>query len=614
LTTAPRPRRRLLLGALATASCLVSGIVTLLPGRVGAATAAPAPPAVGWQAVGRTVDRGGIEIIQLRRDDPLTRAQVAIVPRSQLPRLRPVLASQQLVGGTGRLLTTSMCARLHCHAAVNGDRFVLAGHDAGRPTGAVAIDGDLITTQPLPPEDPYGHLLIGNDGSLDGTIAFPIPVSPEVASGVGDGAVTIPVAVNRQPVGDQITVLDRRYNPESRTPEGTVDYVLAASPPGPGERILIPLERREGSGPIPADGVVVAANGPAAISTADAWWANAVELGSATLTSGIGSIRDIIGGSPLLLDDSAYGFPLDQGDGRNPRTIVGWDQDRILLVAVDGRLPGWSVGVTLIEAAQLMRWLGATDALNLDGGSSTTFVDHGRLANRPSAGVQLGAAEALVVMPPENRVGPPPTARSLDPACPVDRVPPDPFRDAVGDVHEGAIACMAWWSVTSGTGRGTYEPGRSVRRDQMASFLARMLQRSGVTLPSAPPDAFPDDDGSVHEAAIDAMAAMGVIGGQTDGTYAPSGAVTRGQMATFLARAMPLATGVPLTDTTDYFPDDSGHVHELSINQVTEALVAGGTADGQYQPQARVRRDQMASFLARVLSAAVDAGQASPPG
>jgi hypothetical protein len=561
-------------------------------------------------ATSSTVDRGGIEIVQLRRDDPLTRAQVAILPRSQLGRLRTVLASDQLIGGTGRLLPTTMCARLHCHAAINGDRYVPSGHEAGRPVGAVAVDGQLIATQPLPPEDPYAHLLIGTDGSMDGTIEFPIPVTPELTS----GDVTLPVALNRQPSGDQITVLDQRYNHETRTPAGTVEYLFTALGTYGSVQTLAPVERREASGPIPEDGLVVAANGATAIQAAEAWWASVLEFGGATFDSGIGAVRDIIGGSPLLLDDTAYGFPLAKGDGRRPRTIIGWDQDQVLLVAVDGGDTEWSVGVTLVEAAQLMRWLGATDAINVDGGSSTTFVDHGRLTNRPSVGVQINAVEAIVLMPPENQIGAPPPARVLDPACPPDRVPASPFDDTPGDVHEAAIACVAWWEVTAGTGPGTYDPDRSVRRDQMASFLARMLQRSGVQMAATAPDAFPDDDGSLHEVAINTMAAMGVIGGKVDGTFAPSGAVTRGQMATFLARALPLVTGVTLANTTDYFADDSGHVHELAINQITEALVAGGTADGQYQPGAPVRRDQMASFLARVLSAGVEAGRVQPPG
>ena len=548
--------------------------------------------------------------MQLQRDEPLTRAQVAIVPRSQIGRLRTVLASNQLVGGTGRDLPTSLCFRLHCHAAVNGDRWVLSGHDAGRPVGAVAIDGDLIATQPLPPEDPYAHLLIGNDGSLDGTILSRVPVIPEV----GSGDLTLPVAVNRQPSGDQISVLDQRYNPQTRTPEGTVEYVMGDLGGDDSARLLAPLERRAGSGPIPDGGMVVAANGETAIAAAEAWWASALELGSAVYSSGLGEVEGIVGGSPLLLDDSAYGFPLDLGNVRHPRTIVGWDASRLLLVTVDGRLPDWSLGLTLIESAQLMRWLGATDALNLDGGASATFVDHGRLANRPSSGVQLGAVQALVVMPPENQIGTPPPARSLDAACPPGQVPPAAFGDTAGNLHEGAIACMAWWRLTSGTGPETYAPARSVRRDQMASFMARLLYVSAVPFPNDPPDAFPDDEASVHEPFINAMAAIGIIGGQSDGTFVPSGSVTRGQMATFLARALPMITGAPLANTTDYFADDSGHTHELAINQLTEALVAGGGADGRYHPGEPVRRDQMASFLARALSAAVEAGKATPPG
>jgi hypothetical protein len=177
-----------------------------------------------------------------------------------------------------------------------------------------------------------------------------------------------------------------------------------------------------------------------------------------------------------------------------------------------------------------------------------------------------------------------------------------------------AIACVAWWEITSGTADGTYEPLRSVRRDQMAAFLARYLYRSGVPLPANARDAFPDDDDSVHEPWINALTELGVIGGRADGRFAPSGEVTRGQMATFLARAIPLATGAPLPNTTDFFADDSGDVHEPAINKVTEARIAGGTTDGRYRAGAAVRRDQMASFLSRAMAASVEAGKATPPG
>jgi len=70
---------------------------------------------------------------------------------------------------------------------------------------------------------------------------------------------------------------------------------------------------------------------------------------------------------------------------RNPRTLAGVRSDgRILLVTIDGRRPGWSAGATLPEAARVMRALGAREALNLDGGGSTTMTVKGAVVNFPS--------------------------------------------------------------------------------------------------------------------------------------------------------------------------------------------------------------------------------------
>ena len=73
---------------------------------------------------------------------------------------------------------------------------------------------------------------------------------------------------------------------------------------------------------------------------------------------------------------------------------------RLILVTVDGRRPGWSAGVTLAEAARLMRSLGARDALNLDGGGSSAMTVRGRVVSRPSdAGGERPVSDALVVLP-----------------------------------------------------------------------------------------------------------------------------------------------------------------------------------------------------------------------
>src|SRR5438105_3808825 len=67
-------------------------------------------------------------------------------------------------------------------------------------------------------------------------------------------------------------------------------------------------------------------------------------------------------------------------------------------------------------------------------------------------------------------------ARATDDSCPSGQVPPTGFTDvAPGNVHHDAIDCMVWWHVANGTGPHTYNPSGQVNRDQMASFLARVL-------------------------------------------------------------------------------------------------------------------------------------------
>lgn len=78
-------------------------------------------------------------------------------------------------------------------------------------------------------------------------------------------------------------------------------------------------------------------------------------------------------------------------------------------------------------------------------------------------------------------------------------------------------------------------PKATVTREQMASFLV-----SGLELAPSGIDPFTDDDSSVHEADINALAAAGVTGGCTTDRFCPKATVTREQMAAFLRRALEL--------------------------------------------------------------------------
>lgn len=74
-------------------------------------------------------------------------------------------------------------------------------------------------------------------------------------------------------------------------------------------------------------------------------------------------------GNPEMLQDDIFGPSV-----RQPRTAIGYTEDgKIVLMVVDGRNAGGSQGATLVEMAQLMKGIGCTHALNLDGGGSTTM-------------------------------------------------------------------------------------------------------------------------------------------------------------------------------------------------------------------------------------------------
>ena len=169
--------------------------------------------------------------------------------------------------------------------------------------------------------------------------------------------------------------------------------------------------------------------------------------------------------------------------------------------------------------------------------------------------------------------------------------PSGSFTDTAGSPFLADIEWLVAAGITNGCGGGAFCPSSPVSREQMASFLKRAL-----SLPAATTDYFPDDAGSVHEADINSVAQAGITLGCGDGYYCPLGPVARDQMATFLTRAL----GLPAAGA-DYFWDDSGSMHEDAINRLAAAGVTTGCGSGQYCPSMSVTREQMAAFLHRAL-------------
>lgn len=203
-------------------------------------------------------------------------------------------------------------------------------------------------------------------------------------------------------------------------------------------------------------------------------------------------------------------------------------------------------------------------------------------------------------------------ARSIDDACPAGRMPAGAFAD-VGPTHRAGVNCLAWWRVAVGTSGTTFSPGASINRAQLATFVANLAQASGSALPATSTDHFDDDAGSVHEGNINRVAAAGIMGSATR-SFSPDLAVSRGSMATTVARTYRYDARQALPAGPDAFGDDAGNPHEANINAVAASGLAAGYTDGSFRPLDPVSREQMATFLARLLDLLVDQGHAAPPG
>ena len=350
--------------------------------------------------------------------------------------------------------------------------------------------------------------------------------------------------------------------------------------------------------------------------------------------SSYGSQLDLVApGGDLSVDQDRDGYP----DGILQQTFAdGWTTFCMCF------LQGTSMAAPQVSAvAALVAARGVTDPMVIEQVLESSAVDLGPPGRDDQHGaglVQAGAAVRArlpgVAVPdaPVPDVSPVPAApvpdapvpdvspvpdvapvtRGIDLACPPATTPGALFTDVATSIHRPGISCVAWWGVASGRTPTSYAPTGSVTRGQLASFVANTLAAAGLPLPLDAPDAFSDDASSVHERSIDQLVALRVVQGRSDGTFDPDAVVSRAETATFLVRAHDVLSASPLVTGTDRFADDDASVHAANIDKLAAAGLAGGVAPGTFAPAAPVQRGQMATFLARTLDLLV-AERATPP-
>ena len=200
---------------------------------------------------------------------------------------------------------------------------------------------------------------------------------------------------NRPLEGNGIALYTEVWGPTTPPKPGAVSAILfpfpAATPNTDLEAPVVELRTGGAAMPIPPGGAVLVAVGPAAAAlTAEAPVGQLVTA-QLLFKPDWPDIVSAIGGGPQIVRDGAPDLPRrrdlhDEPAGpRAPRSAVGQLADgKMILVTVDGRQPGYSVGMTNFELAQALVRLGAVTGMALDSGGSATMAFDGTLLNRPS--------------------------------------------------------------------------------------------------------------------------------------------------------------------------------------------------------------------------------------
>lgn len=308
------------------------------------------------------------------------------------PRALDIASARSRLGGFAT--TSRMARRNDAVAATNGD-FGLAN---GRPGHLMVTDGQLIQTSPL--GDEGKNLFISDQGVSIGHPDLSIQAlnsdgSSVSVSGWNGGA----------PRSNEVAAFTADASSVEDFPTGTCGVTLAplGDPSfGASGELVSTYRVKEASclEAAPAGREVSLATRPGSRSyRIFKHWKSASRVTVSTAL-GVPYAREVLGGSPILVEDGSLAVERCSKYlcHRHSRTGVGVKADgTVLMVVVDGRQAD-SKGMTLVEFGRFFMRLGAVDALNLDGGGSSTMVSRGRVVNDPSDGVEREVTTALLVV------------------------------------------------------------------------------------------------------------------------------------------------------------------------------------------------------------------------
>lgn len=338
-------------------------------------------------------------------------------PKDQVLELQPGKTDGKIYGmqGVTQMASDADQEGNRVIAAINGDFYDMSN---GLPLGLFMGDGELLNN---PPND---WLAFGMraDGS---TIYGP---SPKLTRTVNIGGIESNLtAINRLRSSDALVLYTPSFHTSTVTnalgDEVVLEILSGEVKSGQTLELKVhEIHKDKGNTPITDGKVILSASGKHREILAGLKVGDEIKV-SLELEAEWKDVKMAIGGQSRLI---ANGEIVPTSDPAvYPRTAIGTKADgSIIMLVIDGRQPGFSEGVTLTELSQIMKEMGAVDALNLDGGGSATFVARmpgetaRKVMNSPSDGGERrtangillvnkapeGAADKLVVKPPMERI------------------------------------------------------------------------------------------------------------------------------------------------------------------------------------------------------------------
>jgi len=315
-------------------------------------------------------------------------------PTGALYSLAPALSNDRLQGKETLTHLASRVAGGAATVAIDGDYF---DRKTGAPSGILMQNGVLESA----PATGRSSLGIAADGTLT---AARVSLA---GTWQGNGQ-RRPLLLNG-PVGKgKFTLYTPAYGSATPKESGVVEAVVGQLPPArPGVSLDGTVTEVTSAGPtgIPPGGAVLVARGAVSTAQLSAEAPVGQHIGALlSLSPDWSGLASAIGGGPLLVSNGKPVFHANESfdprrlNSRQPRGAIGQLPDgRVVLVAVEGTNPAYSIGMSSYELAVELSRLGATTAFGLDAGAAAGIAFNGTLLTRPSGGTEAKLSDALVL-------------------------------------------------------------------------------------------------------------------------------------------------------------------------------------------------------------------------